>query len=62
NVLNLRKIFSYPIDFNKATLRMHEKIGNFKEEGCLKKHVYWNNENHDVLVLSLFKEDFNATK
>lgn len=58
NILNLRKIFGYPIAFNKGTLRMHQKIGNFKEEGILKKHVYFDGLYHDVLILSLFKEDF----
>ena len=61
NVLNLRKIFGYPIYFNKATLRMHEKIGSFKQEGCLKEHVYFDGKYFDVLILSLFKEDFKKT-
>lgn len=58
NILNLRKIIGYPISYNQATLRMHKKLGNFKEEGILKKHYFFNNEYHDVLILSLFKEDF----
>jgi RimJ/RimL family protein N-acetyltransferase len=62
NFLNLRKIYGYPVDFNKATLKMHEKIGNFKEEGCLKDHVFYDGKYHDVLILSIFKEDFNNSK
>lgn len=58
NVLNLRKIFGYPITFNRATFRMHEKIGGFVEEGRLKKHVYFDGEYHDVIILSLFRENF----
>lgn len=58
NVLNLRKIFSYAIACNNATLRMHQKIGNFITEGTLKKHVYFDGEYHDVFILSLFREDF----
>lgn len=58
NVLNLRKIFGYPIAFNQATICMHEKIGKFIEEGRLKKHVFFDNEYHDVIVMSLFKEDY----
>lgn len=58
NVLNLRKIFGYPIVYNDATLKMHHKIGNFKQEGILKQHVYYDGVYHDVLILSLFKEDF----
>ena len=58
NVLNLRKIFGYPISYNNATFRMHQKIGNFKQEGVLKQHVFFDGEYHDVLILSIFKEDF----
>ena len=57
-MLNLRKIFGYPIACNNATLRMHQKIGNFITEGTLKKHVYFDGEYHDVFILSLFREDF----
>jgi len=58
NVLNLRKIVSYNLDFNEATLKMHKKIGNVIEEGCLKKHYYFNGKFWDVHILSFFKEDF----
>ena len=37
---------------------MHQKIGNFKQEGVLKQHVFFDGEYHDVLILSIFKEDF----
>jgi RimJ/RimL family protein N-acetyltransferase len=62
NILNLRKIFGYPISYNNATLRMHQKIGKFTEEGRLKKHIFFDNEYHDVIIMSLFKEDFLSTK
>lgn len=58
NCLNLRKIFGYLISYNVATLRMHQKIGNFNEEGILKKHVYFDGEYHDVIILSLFREEY----
>ncbi|HEY3388161.1 MAG TPA: GNAT family protein [Prolixibacteraceae bacterium] len=59
NILNLRKIIGYPLDLNIATLRMHQKIGNVREEGCLKSHYFFNNKYWDVHILSFFKEDFN---
>lgn len=58
NILNLRKIYGYPIANNPATLKMHQKIGNFIEEGRLKEQVYLDGIYHDVLILSLFKRDF----
>jgi len=58
NVLNLRKIFSYLISFNDATFRMHQKIGNFKPEGILENHVFFDGNYHDILILSLFKDDY----
>ena len=57
-VLNLRKIFGYPVVYNKATLKMHEKIGMFKHEGTLKEHYFFNGIYHDVMILSLFRDDY----
>ena len=54
NVINLRKIYGYPIVFNKATLGMHQKIGNFIEEGCLKKHVYYENSYQELQRMKHF--------
>lgn len=62
NVLNLRKITGYRIAFNKAAYFMHQFIGGFVEEGRLKKHVYFDGVYHNVVVLSLFKEDFQNNK
>jgi len=62
NILNLRKISGYPISFNKATMRMHQKIGNFKEEGILKKHVFFDGNYHDVFIMSIFKDDYETIK
>lgn len=59
NILNLKKVVSYNLEFNIASEKMHEKIGGFKKEGCLKKHVYLNDEYHDVVIYSTFKSDFN---
>lgn len=58
NVLNLRKIYGYPLSYNKATLEMHKKIGVVHEEGCLKKQYFLNGVYHDVLILSIFREDY----
>jgi RimJ/RimL family protein N-acetyltransferase len=58
NILNLRKLIGYPIAYNKATLRMHQKIGIVHEEGRLKKHYYLNGEYHDIIIISIFREDF----
>jgi len=59
NILNLRKIVSYNLGFNNTTQKIQAKIGGFNKEGCLKKHVYLNDEYYDVLIYSIFKSDFN---
>jgi diamine N-acetyltransferase len=58
NVLNLRKLYGYPLVFNKMTLRMHQKIGIIHEEGILKKQYYLNGEYHDAFILSIFRDDY----
>lgn len=55
DILNLRKIYSYTIEFNKQTLNWLKKIGGFEEEGRLKKHVYLDGIFHDVIIMSFFK-------
>lgn len=58
NILNLRKITSYNLSINKATLRMHQKIGTIHEEGRLVNHYFLSGEYHDVIILSAFRSDF----
>lgn len=57
-VLNLKKLLGYTISLNKATFFMQLAIGDFKHEGTLKKQVFFDNKYHDVLIFSLFKENF----
>jgi RimJ/RimL family protein N-acetyltransferase len=56
--LNLRKVFGYPAAYNKATLAMHKHIKGIVQEGCLRKHVFFDGAYHDVLILSLFRDDY----
>jgi RimJ/RimL family protein N-acetyltransferase len=58
NILNLRKIFGYLNIFNIASIRMHQKLGGFIEEGRLKNHIYYDGKYHDVIILSLFIDDW----
>lgn len=58
SVLNLRKLVRYILDHNQISRRILGNGGLSKEEGCLKNHYYFNGQFHDVLILSLFREDF----
>ncbi len=58
NVLNLRKVFGYIISYNKAAFFMHLAIGDVKHEGTLKQHIFFDGLYHDVLIFSIFREDF----
>lgn len=57
NTLNLRKIISFNIMFNKATFKMQERLGCV-EEGVLTDQVFFDGKYYDVVILSLFKEKF----
>ena len=57
NILNLRKISLNVILFNKDAKNLYQNFG-FKVEGVLKKHTYFENDFHDVIVMALFREDF----
>jgi RimJ/RimL family protein N-acetyltransferase len=58
NVLNMNKVYGFPVEYNQSTLKMHQKIGKIIEEGRLKNQVYFNNKYYDVLILSAFREDY----
>jgi UDP-4-amino-4,6-dideoxy-N-acetyl-beta-L-altrosamine N-acetyltransferase len=53
--LNLRKISLEVISINLTAIKLYEKMG-FKVEGLLKKHWFFKNQYHDVLIMSKFKE------
>lgn len=49
--LNLRKITSYVVEYNQASLKLFEKLG-FLNEGVLKEHFYHDGKYVDVIILS----------
>lgn len=57
NILNLHKICSSAIAFNKRSLRYSLKCG-YQEEGRLKRHIYRNGQYWDSIQLAIFREDF----
>ncbi len=57
----IRKIWGKTIANNKGILRIHKYLG-FKIEGIYKKHIKINNKYEDVILTSLFKEDWKLIK
>jgi UDP-4-amino-4,6-dideoxy-N-acetyl-beta-L-altrosamine N-acetyltransferase len=54
NELNAHKIFGEVLEFNYASIRVHQSLG-FKQEGLLKEHHVVDNEYYDVLCFGLVK-------
>ena len=57
-VLNLRKISSYVVKYNVNSLSLFKRVKGFKEEGLLKNQVFFDDKYHDVIVFSLFRENY----
>lgn len=57
-VLNLRKITSYVVKYNVNSLNIFKSVKGFKEEGLLKNQIYFDNKYHDVIVFSLFRDNY----
>lgn len=55
--LNIRKINSKVFSFNESSVKYHKKLG-FKEEGLLLKDGKKNGKYEDVVVLALFKDQW----
>ena len=57
--LNLRKVYSRVIAFNGRSLRYAEKCG-YEREAVLKQDRYRDGEYHDLVILSVWRENFMA--
>lgn len=56
NILNLLKVTLEVIEINERAINLYKSFG-FVIEGKLKNHFFWNNEYHDVLIMSIFKNN-----
>jgi RimJ/RimL family protein N-acetyltransferase len=57
NVLNLRKISLKVVSTNEIAITLYNHIG-FIEEGRLKRHVFFDGEFHDIILMCLFREEY----
>ncbi|MBI9033192.1 MAG: GNAT family N-acetyltransferase [Bacteroidales bacterium] len=55
--LGLNRIFLKIIENNDAAIRLYEKC-KFVKEGVLRKAIFKNNSFHDVIVMSILREEF----
>ncbi len=59
NTLNLRKICSDVIAFNERSYKYSLKCG-YKEEARLKSHIFRAGRYWDMILLAVFREDFES--
>jgi RimJ/RimL family protein N-acetyltransferase len=57
----INKIYCEVLDFNKKVIQLHKKFG-FVIEGELKQHYFINGQFNNVILLALFKNNWNETK
>lgn len=55
--LGLLKVYGEWLVENKVSTFMSKMIG-FRQEGILRNHIYKNNAFHDVLIMAIFKEEY----
>lgn len=58
--LNLNRIYLHVFAENKRAIRAYEKVG-FVHEGCKRQAIYKNNKYNDVLVMSVLRQEWDAT-
>lgn len=54
---NLHRIELQVYSFNKRAIHVYEKLG-FKKEGVLSECLYFDNQYHDAIVMSLLEAEF----
>jgi RimJ/RimL family protein N-acetyltransferase len=57
NIINLHKVTSHIVDYNKISIALFKSCG-FIEEGCLKGHICFDGKRSDLKILSVFQKDF----
>ena len=55
--LNLTKIVAEVLPENTRAIRFNEGIG-FRQEARLVRHIYYDRDFHDLLLLAIFRDDF----
>jgi len=55
--MKFNKLFGYIFKFNKRMISIHNKFGS-KIEGELKRHILKNNKYEDIIIMSVFKNDW----
>jgi RimJ/RimL family protein N-acetyltransferase len=59
NHLNLNKLSCEVFANNTNVVELHKKAGN-KVEGILRQHIYRFGKYHDIVRMSMLREDWNA--
>jgi diamine N-acetyltransferase len=59
--LNLHRIFLHVYAFNERALKMYQRL-DFKEEGRLRDHHYYNGRYFDTVIMSILREDWQEGK
>ncbi|RSK29356.1 N-acetyltransferase [Bacillus sp. HMF5848] len=54
----LHRIELQVYSFNERAIRVYEKLG-FKQEGVLRDCLFYNNQYHDAIVMSILETEFN---
>jgi UDP-4-amino-4,6-dideoxy-N-acetyl-beta-L-altrosamine N-acetyltransferase len=55
--LGIYKVAGQVLDFNKSSIRVHQKLG-FTQEGNLRKHILINGEYHDLLCFGILSNEW----
>jgi RimJ/RimL family protein N-acetyltransferase len=61
NVLNLHRIYLGVHEFNERGIKAYKKLG-FTEEGRKRDGAYINGEYHDVIMMSILKDEWKKDK
>lgn len=58
SVYNLHRIELQVYDFNERAIHVYEKLG-FKKEGVLRDYLYFEDQYHDAIVMSMLESEYH---
>lgn len=59
--LNIHKVAGQVLDYNVASIRLHQRLG-FIQEGNLREHVLINENHHDLLCFGVLSSEWIASE
>ena len=61
DTVNLNRVMLHVHEYNERAIHTYEGLG-YRREGVLRQHHYWSGRHWDTIVMSMLREEWDATR